>query len=138
MIQIILAEDHRVIRQQLKLILARQPDWNVAGEADDGLEAVRLTAELKPDVLITDLALPGLHGLEVIRRVREQSASTRIVVVSIHVDEQYVRQALLDGGFGYVCKEEAGQHLVPAIRAALEGKRYLSPMLPELSDLRNS
>ena len=134
MIKVIFADDHLVIRQQLKRLLAREPEWQVSGEADDGLEAVRLAAELKPDVVVTDLALPGLHGLEVVRRVHWQSSSIHIVVVSIHVDEQYVRQALLNGALGFVCKDEVGRHLLPAIRATLAGKRYLSPSLRQMSD----
>lgn len=135
MIEIILADDHAVIRQQLKRLLAREVDWHVRAEANDGLETVRLVKEIKPDVLVTDLAMPGLHGLEVMRRVRRQSARTRIVVVSIHADEPYVRQAWRNGALGYVRKDEVGRHLLPAIRSALAGDRYLSPALAELSAL---
>ncbi|HTO04394.1 MAG TPA: response regulator transcription factor [Opitutus sp.] len=128
------ADDHLVVRQQLKRLLAKEPGWQVIGEADDGIEAVRLVSALKPDVVVTDLALPGLHGLEVIQRVHRQSSSIRIVVVSIHADEQYVRQALSNGAMAFVSKDEVGQHLLPAIRATLAGKRYPSPSLRQLSD----
>lgn len=134
MIKIIIVDDHLVVRQQLKRLLATEPDWQVSGEADDGLKAVRLAAELKPDVVVTDLALPGLHGLEVIVRIHRQSSAIRIVVVSIHADEQYVRQALLNGALGFVGKDELGRHLLPAIRATLVGRRYLSPALRQMSD----
>lgn len=133
MITIILADDHLVIRQKLKRLLAQEPAWRVSAEAGDGLEAVRLTKEVKPDVLVTDLALPGLHGLQVTRRVHRQSLRTRIIVVSIHADEQYVRQAARNGALGYVRKDEVGQHLLPAIRSALAGKPYLSPSVVELA-----
>jgi two-component system response regulator NreC len=133
MIKIILADDHQMIREKIKRLLAREPTWQVSAETDDGLEAVRLAKELKPDVLLTDLTLPGLHGLQVLRRVHQQSPCTRIVVVSIHDDEQYVRQALRNGAEGYVRKEEIGQHLLPAIRSALVGIRYLSPSLEQMA-----
>ena len=134
MIRIIFADDHLVVRQQLKRVLTKEPTWQVIGEAVDGIEAVRLAVELKPDVVVTDLALPGLHGLEVIKRIHRQSASIRIIAVSIHADEQYVRQAFSNGALGFVGKDEVGQHLLPAIRATLAGKRYLSPSLRQMSD----
>jgi two-component system, NarL family, response regulator NreC len=135
MINIILADDHQVIRQKIRHLLAQEPAWQVSAETDDGLEAVRLVKELKPDVLVTDLAMPGLHGLQVMRRIQRQSPRPRVVVVSIHDDEQYVRQALRNGALGYVRKEEVRQHLLPAIRSALLGNVYLSPSLAEMAPL---
>jgi DNA-binding NarL/FixJ family response regulator len=135
MIRVVLADDHRLVRQKLKRLLGREAGWQVVAEAADGLQAVRLVRQLKPDVLVTDLTLPGLHGLQVMRRVHRQSLRTRIVVVSIHDDEQYVRQALRNGALGYVRKEEVGQHLLPAVRSALAGERYLSPSFAELASL---
>lgn len=133
MVHIVLVDDHSVVRQKLKLLLAQEPDWQVSAEAGDGLEAVRMVNELKPEVLVTDLALPSLHGLEVARRVHRESAGTRMVIVSIHADETYLRQALRHGVLGYVRKDEVGRHLLPAIRAVLLGNRYLSPALAELA-----
>jgi len=135
MINLLLAEDHPVIRQHLTRLLAREVGWQVCAETADGLDAVRLAKQLKPDVLVTDLAMPGLHGLEVARRVRMLSSQTRIVIVSIHSDEQYIRMAFRLGVQGYVRKDEAGQHLVPAINSVLSGDRYLSPSLLESSVL---
>jgi two-component system response regulator NreC len=133
MIQIVLADDHLVIRHELKRLLAQEPEWKVSAEAGDGLEAVRLVVELQPHVLVTDLALPGLHGLEVTRRVHRQSARTRVIVSSLHADEPYIRQALHNGALAYVRKDEVGQHLLPAIRSALAGNIYLSPSLAEMA-----
>lgn len=124
MIKIILADDHQAIRQKLKRLLVQERAWQVSAEAADGLAAVCLVNETQPDVLVTDLALPGLHGLEVVRLVHQQSLCTCIVVVSIHADEPYVRQAFQNGALGYVRKDEVGQHLLPAIRAALAGHHY--------------
>jgi DNA-binding NarL/FixJ family response regulator len=133
MIRVVLADDHRLVRQKLKRLLGGEAGWQVVGEAADGLQAVRLVRQLKPDVLVTDLTLPGLHGLEVTRRVHRHRAPTRIVVVSIHADEAYVRQALRHGARAYVHKDEVGRHLLPAIRAVLKGARYLSPALAALT-----
>jgi DNA-binding NarL/FixJ family response regulator len=126
---VLLVDDHPLIRQTLRRLLVREPDWQVIAEAEDGLAAVQLNDMFRPDVVVTDLTLPGLSGLEVIRRIHEQSRRTRIIVVSSHVDEQYVRQALSNGASGYVGKDEAGRHLLPAIRAALQNALYLSPSL---------
>ncbi|HAV65213.1 MAG TPA: hypothetical protein DCY13_22930 [Verrucomicrobiales bacterium] len=138
MIKIILADDHKVIRQQLKRLLVKVKDWEVSAEAEDGRQAVRLVKNEQPDVLITDLALPGLHGLEVASQAQRDSERTRVVVVSIHDDEQYVRQALENGVLGYVRKDEIARHLLPAVRSALAGRRYLSPALPKVHRLPGS
>ena len=133
MIRIVLAEDHAAIRQKLKRLLAQESDWQVSAETGNGLEAVRLVSQFRPEVLVTDMGLPGLHGLEVVRRVHRNSSRTRVVVVSIHDDEQYVRQALRNGALAYVRKDEVGQRLLPAIHSALAGKCYLSSALAELA-----
>lgn len=129
MTSLLLVEDHPLVRQILRRLLVQESDWQVIAEAEDGLTAVQLNDELHPDIVVTDLNLPGLSGLEAIRRIHAQSPRTRIIVVSGHVDEPYVRQALRNGASGYVGKDEAGQHLLPAIRAALRNNRYLSPAL---------
>jgi len=135
MVRILLAEDHGVVRQRLKHLLAQEPGFHLVADTGDGLEAARLAVELAPDVLVTDLAMPGMHGLELARRIRQQAPRTRIVIVSIHADEPYVAKAFRLGVLGYVRKDEAGRHLVPAIRAALAGKQYLGPSLADFSTL---
>lgn len=129
MTSVLLVDDHPLIRQTLRRLLIQESDWQVIAEAEDGLAAVQLNDTWRPDVVVTDLTLPGLSGLQVIRRIHEQSRRTRIIVVSSHVDEPYVRQALSNGASGYVAKDEAGRHLLPAIRASLQNVRYLSPSL---------
>lgn len=131
MTTLVLAEDHRIVRDGLKALLAAEKDFRLLGEAGDGLEAVELVARCKPDVLVLDLMIPRLHGLEVIRRVRADHSATRIVVLSMHSDEPYVVEALRSGALGYVLKDCTASNLLEAIRAVAAGKRYLSPALAE-------
>jgi DNA-binding NarL/FixJ family response regulator len=111
--------------------LERQDEYQVVGEADDGLEAVELVERLRPDVLIVDVMLPGLNGLEVTTRVRARVPETRVVVLSMYANESYVLEALRNGASGYVLKATSVSQLVEAVRAALAGQRYLSPPLTE-------
>jgi DNA-binding NarL/FixJ family response regulator len=99
----------------------------VVGEAGDGRAALELVARLQPDLLICDLSMPGLHGLEVTRQSRTVCAGTRVIVLSVHAEEPYLVQALGFGASGYVLKCSSSEHLLGAIRAALNGERYVSP-----------
>jgi DNA-binding NarL/FixJ family response regulator len=130
-LRLVLADDHPVVRKGLRALLEAEPDLRVAGEAADGIEAVKLTEQEKPDVLIVDWMMPGLGGLEVIRRVRDRSPRTRCVVLSMHANEAYVLEALKNGASGYVLKEESHAAMVEAVRAVTAGRRYLSPPLSE-------
>ena len=123
---ILLADDHPVVRQGLRLLLETEPGFTVVGETGDGLEVVDLVERLRPDVLVLDLMLPGLGGLEVTRRVHVQSPKTRIVILSMHGNVAYVAEALESGAAAYVLKRSTAGELVGAIRAALEGRQYLS------------
>jgi two-component system, NarL family, response regulator NreC len=129
MLNIVLADDHPVVRQSLKKILNQQADFNLVGESDNGLETLNLVKQLQPDLLVTDLMMPGMNGLEVTRRIRLSFPATRVVVVSVNADEPYVAGALRCGANGFVLKTACGKHLVPAIRAVLAGHRYVSPPL---------
>ena len=131
MTDIILAEDHQIVREALRLLLETQPDFRVVAETGDGLDALRLVESHKPDVLIADLMMPHLSGLEVARRTRSVSARTRVIVLSMHDAESYVVEALAAGVAGYVLKKSSSSELIFAIRQALEGKVYLSPSLNE-------
>ena len=131
MITIALAEDHHVVRQGFKLVLSAEQDFKLVGEAADGLEAVKLVEEKKPNVLLLDLMIPRLHGLEVTRQVRKEHPDTRVIILSMHADEPYVMEALRNGASGYVLKDCTGGDLVQAVRAVAAGRRYLSPMLAE-------
>ena len=131
MITVALAEDHHLVRHGFKLVLAAESDMKLVGEAADGLAAVELVEKQKPNVLLLDLMIPRLHGLEVIRRVHKEHPETRVIVLSMHADEPYVMEALRNGASGYVLKDCTGGDLVQAVRAVAAGRRYLSPMLAE-------
>jgi CheY-like chemotaxis protein len=129
--RIVLADDHAVVRQSLKKILNQQADFALVGETDNGLETLFLVKQLQPDLLVTDLMMPGMNGLEVARRIRLSFPATRIVVVSVNGDEPYVAGAFRCGANAFVLKTACGRHLVPAVRAVLAGHRYVSPPLSE-------
>lgn len=130
-VTIVLADDHPVVRQGLRAVLEAEPLFSILGEAGDGLDAVDLVATLKPRVLVVDLMMPGLTGLEVTRRVRKESPDTQVVVLSMHASEPYVLEALRNGAGAYVLKNSESEHLVRAVREAAAGRRYLSPTLSE-------
>ena len=131
MTTILLADDHTVVRQGLRALLEGEPDLTVIGEAADGLDAVQRTERLRPDVLVVDLMMPGLGGLEVVRQVRQRVPGTHVVVLSMHANEAYVLEALRNGASGYVLKDASVTELVQAVRTAHQGHRYLSPVLSE-------
>lgn len=131
-IRILVAEDHTVVREGLCTLLKAQPDFHVVGEVEDGLQVITTVESLRPDVLVLDLMLPGLNGLEVARQVRRRSPQTRVVILSMHSTEAYVVEALRAGALGYILKKSSSAELVHAIREATAGQRYLSPSLSNL------
>ncbi len=128
---IVLADDHPFIRKGLRATLEAEPDLAVVGEAGDGLETLQLVERLQPDVLILDLVMPGLGGLDVLPIVRQRAPRTRVVVLSMYANEDFVLQALKNGALGYVLKGCEPGHVVEAVRRAAEGRRYLSPGVSE-------
>lgn len=132
-ITLILADDHVVVRQGFRLLLEQEVDFKLVAEASDGLEAVEMVAKHCPRVLILDLMLPRLHGLEVARRVHREHPETKVVILSMHSEEPYVLEALRNGVSGYVLKDASVDELVGAIRQVLSGRRYLSPVLADLA-----
>jgi DNA-binding NarL/FixJ family response regulator len=128
---LLLVDDHQMVRQGLRALLAREPDLRLVGEAAEGLEAVRLAERLRPDVLVLDLMMPGLNGLDVTRQVARRVPETRVVILSMHAHEAYVLEALLAGAAGYVLKESSSDELVKAIQAVTAGQHYLSPPLSD-------
>ena len=131
MTTILLADDHAVVRHGLRSLLSAEPDFSIVGEAVDGLEAVDLADRLQPEVLIVDLAMPNLNGLEVTRQVSRRSRHTRTIVLSMHAHEPYVLEALRNGAVGYVLKDSNTTEIVQAVREVVAGRRYLSPPLSE-------
>jgi two-component system response regulator NreC len=137
-IRIILADDHPIVRQGFRLILAAQPDMEVVGEAADGRQAVELAENTKPDVLVMDVAMPGLNGIEATRRISRLAPRTRILALSMHKDSIYVREILRAGARGYLLKDSIDQDLLAAVRSLARGEGYLSPAVSEavLTDYR--
>jgi len=137
-IRILLADDHSVVRQGFRRILESQPDMEIVGEAANGREAVCLASELKPDVIVMDVAMPELNGIEATRRIAETSVRTRVLALSMHKDAVYVREILRAGARGYLLKDAFEGDLVTAVRAVARGEAYLAPAVSEavLSDYR--
>jgi two-component system, NarL family, response regulator NreC len=131
MTTIVLADDHHIVRQGLRALLEAEPDFRVIGEAGDGLEAASLVERLQPDVLVLDLVMPGLSGLEVTRQVRQRAPRTHVLILSMHADEAYVLEALRNGAAGYILKNSSPADLVLAVREVTAGRRYLGPPLSE-------
>jgi two-component system response regulator NreC len=132
-ISIILADDHPVVHRGIHAVLEREPDFSIVGVAADGLETVRLTERLKPDVLVLDLMMPGLSGLEALRILRERSPRTRTVILSMYSSSAFIGQALQNGAIGYVLKNCPEENLVRAVREAAAGRRFLSPPVTEIA-----
>jgi two-component system response regulator NreC len=131
MITLVLAEDHHIVRQGIRSLLEAEADFEVIGEVSDGLEAVRMVEKLHPNILVLDLMMSGLNGLEVARQVSKQSPKTAIVILSMYNNEAYVLEALRAGAKGYVLKDSTAAELVKAIREAEIGRHYLSASLSE-------
>lgn len=131
MVTVALADDHVVVRQGLRLLLESNTEFVVVGEASDGIEALELVKRRKPKVLIVDLMMPGLDGLETTRRISRLNLDTRVVILTMYGDEAYLLDALRSGAAGYLVKESCGADLFQAIRDVVAGRRYLSPLISE-------
>jgi DNA-binding NarL/FixJ family response regulator len=131
MTRIVLADDHPIVRQGLRALLDKEPGFSVVGEVSDGLKVADLVEETKADVLVLDLLMPGLGGLDVTREVARRSPKTRIVVLSMHSSEAFVLRALRNGASAYVLKDSSTTELVGAVRRVQAGGRYLSSRLSE-------
>ena len=126
-IRILLADDHAVVRQGFKMILSAQPDMEIVGEAANGREAIELAEQFKPDVVVMDVAMPELNGIEATRRLLGALPHTRVIALSMHKDSVYVREILRAGARGYLLKDSGAEDLVRAIRAVAGGESWLSP-----------
>ncbi len=125
--RIVIAEDHTILREGLKALLSSSPEIQVVGEAEDGREALRAALELKPDMMLMDLSMPRMSGMEAIREIRKQVPEIRILVLTVHKSEEYVLAALQAGADGYILKDATHAELLMAIETVLSGKHYLTP-----------
>jgi DNA-binding NarL/FixJ family response regulator len=135
---ILLADDHSVVRQGFRRILESQPDMEIVGEAGNGREAIEQATRLKPDVVVMDVAMPELNGIEATRRMSDTSPHTRVLALSMHKDSVYVREILRAGARGYLLKDAIDADLLAAVRAVAKGEAYLSPSIADavLTDYR--
>ncbi len=126
-IRVLLADDHTIVRQGLKLILAAQPDFEVVGEASNGREAADLAEKLRPDIVLMDVQMPELNGIEATRRMVAANSRIRVLVLSMHKEALYVREVLKAGARGYILKDAIDTELLSAMRSVARGDGYISP-----------
>jgi len=137
-IRVLLADDHRILRKGVRMLIDSQPDMEVVGEARNGREAIDATREAKPDVVIMDISMPELNGIESARQICDEIKNVKIIALSMHRDSVYVREILRAGASGYLVKDSEDDDLVRAIRAVHRGEAFLSPAISDavLSDYR--
>jgi two-component system response regulator NreC len=128
-IKVVVADDHTILRQGIKALLDNQEGIEVVGEAKDGREAIKTIEELLPDVILMDIAMPGLNGLEATRRIKKKFPKVKVVVLTMHANEEYIFQILNAGADGYLVKEAAFQDLISAINAVHRGEAFMSPSI---------
>jgi two-component system, NarL family, response regulator NreC len=131
-VRIVLADDHTIMRHGLRLVLERQPDFAVIGEASNGREAIDLAIRETPDVVIMDIAMPLLNGIEATRRIYEERLKTAVIILSMHADEGYILKALRAGARGYLLKDSADTDLIQAVRSVIAGKAFFSPAVSKV------
>jgi len=125
--EIVIAEDHTILREGLRALLSSHPDFEVVGEAEDGREAIRRVEKLMPDLVLMDLSMPRMNGLEAIKEIKKHSPEIKIIALTVHKTEEYILATLQAGADGYALKDSTHSELVMAIEHVLEGNSYLSP-----------
>ncbi len=130
-ITVLLAEDHMIVREGLRTLLDAEGDIQVVGEAETGRQAVELTKKLRPAVIVMDIAMPLLNGLEATRQIRQAVPDTKVLILSAHSDDAYVEQVVALGAVGYLIKQTSAHFLVEAIREVQKGKTYFSPAIAQ-------
>lgn len=131
-IRIVLADDHKIMREGLRALLEKHADFEIAAEAENGIEAVQLVKKLKPHIVIMDIGMPGLNGIEATRQVTTDAPATKVIALSMHSDKRFVVEMLKAGVSGYLLKDSASEELASAIRAVLSGTPYLSPKITDV------
>ena len=129
MIRVLIADDHTLVRQGIRLLLETQPDLQVVGEAGDGLEAMRLASELKPDVVLMDIAMPAVDGLEATRQIKRVQPQAQVLALTMYEDEDYFFKILAAGAAGYVLKRAAASDLISALHVVSRGEVFLYPAI---------
>ena len=129
--RVVIVDDHTIVRNSLAALLSSDPDLDVVGQAGDGKEAVRQIGAWKPDLILVDLSMPGMSGVDVIREIRKRLPAVRIVVLTVYDQEEYVRESLTAGANAYVLKTAPQEELLAAIRDVLRGRTHLSPTVQE-------
>lgn len=130
-ISVFIVEDHTIVREGLRALLSLDPHIEVLGETDNGRDAIHLVGTLKPTLILMDLSMPGMNGMEAIREIKKRHPEVRIIVLTVHKTEEYIRVALQAGASGYVLKDATHAELMIAIKSVMEGKTYLSPDVSE-------
>jgi two-component system response regulator NreC len=128
-IRVLLVEDHTIVRKGLRSLLDAEPGIEVVGEAEDGREAIQLVGQLHPEVVLMDITMPGLNGLEATRQIKKRFPDVKVLILTVHADEEYVLQVLSAGASGYLVKQAAPAELVSAIHATYRGDSFLSPSI---------
>lgn len=131
-VRILLGDDHTLVRQGFRKILEGQPDWEVVGEVNNGRDAVREAAAAKPDVVVLDIGMPLLNGIEATRQIVRRSPNTQVLILSMHSDEAYITQALKAGARGYLLKDSADTELIRGVAAVAAGKSFFSPAVAKV------
>lgn len=126
-LRIVLADDHRIMREGLAAMLRQEPDFDIVGQADDGAALVRIARKLQPDVVITDVSMPGLNGIEAIRRILEETPGVKVLCLSVHTEKSLVAAVMDAGAAGYVLKDCLYEELIRAVRAVVAQQVYISP-----------
>jgi DNA-binding NarL/FixJ family response regulator len=130
-VRIVIAEDHTILREGLRALISSSSNYEVVGEVGDGREAIRCVEKIKPDLILTDLSMPRMNGMEAIREIKKRSPETKVVVLTVHRAEEYILATLGAGAEGYVLKDSTQSELMMAVKNVLSGRHYISPGISE-------
>ncbi len=125
--RVVIVEDHAIIREGLRSLLSSESDFEIVGEAEDGRSAIHCVSKLKPDLVLTDLSMPRMDGLDMIEAIKKSQPQVKLIVLTVHRTDEYIQTALKAGADGYILKDSNYSELITAARSVLKGKRYLSP-----------